>query len=179
MYEAGAGLCVLAALALSRLPRRAWAPAHVALLAALAIATVARNRVWADPIRLWQEAARRSPGDWESHYALGDAWREAGDCARADGEYTRAIALKPSESRPHINRGICLAQLGRDDDAEREFRSSLALFPRSATVLHDLGTLAAGRGRLDEARRWFEQALAIDPDYAPARAALADLDSRR
>jgi MYXO-CTERM domain-containing protein len=179
VYEAAAGLCLLAALAMSRLPRAARAPAQIALLAALSLATLARNRVWASPLRLWDEAVRASPQDWGPHYALGDAWREAGDCARADGEYQRAIALRPTESRPHINRAICLAQLGRDDDAERELRASLALFPRSATVLHDLGTLALGRDRVDEARKWFEAALAVDPDYAPARAALADLESRR
>ncbi|HZS39908.1 MAG TPA: tetratricopeptide repeat protein [Polyangia bacterium] len=179
VYEASAGLFAIAAIAIARLPRAAWAPVNVALLAALSIATVARNRVWADPIRLWQEAARAAPNDWGPRYALGDAYRERGDCERAAVEYAAALALRPTEARPHVNRGICLAQLGRPDEAEAEFRAALALFPRSAMVNHDLGTLAAGRDRLDEARRYFQRALEIDPDYAPARAALADLDSRR
>jgi Flp pilus assembly protein TadD len=178
VYEASAGALVLAALALARLPRRAFAGALAALFAALALATLARNRVWSSPVALWQEAARASPDDWGPHYALGDALREAGDCARAEPEYRRAMTLRPLEARVPVNLGICLAELGRLDDAEVAFERARTLAPSDAAVHHDLGTLALRRGRAAEARAEFERALALDPRYAPARRALAELDEK-
>jgi hypothetical protein len=65
------------------------------LLLTLARATVARNRVYADPVRFWSDAVRKSPAKARPHTNLGHAWFEAGQIDRALDEFRTALALDP------------------------------------------------------------------------------------
>jgi tetratricopeptide (TPR) repeat protein len=172
VYEAAGGVCLIAGWAFASLPRRLFWPLLAVVLALLSAATVARNRVWSDPVALWREATLAGPADWGARYALGDALRDAGDCASAIDEYRRAIALRPRDARAQQNLGICLATLGRADEAAAAFETAWRLDPRDATAAYDRGLLERDRGRPDEARRWFERALERDPGHAGARRAL-------
>jgi hypothetical protein len=65
------------------------------LVVALAAATVARNRLYADPVLFWSDAVRKSPAKARPHTNLGQAWFEAGQVDRALGEVRAALALDP------------------------------------------------------------------------------------
>ena len=71
----------------------------VSILAVLATLTVRRNRVWADPVTLWSDAAEGAPSTWAFHYALGDALRARGLCEEAIVAFDRAIRVH--EENPH------------------------------------------------------------------------------
>jgi Flp pilus assembly protein TadD len=176
VYEASLGLFLAAGLlAGAALSARAIAGA-VALVVALATATVARNRVWASPARLWRDAADKAPGLWGPHYALGDALREDGDCDGAVPEYRRAVALRPTEARIFMNLGICLAAVERNDEAAMALEQSRRLEPRNATTWYNLALVEADRGRLDRARYELGVAIGLDPKYAKARIRLVQID---
>ncbi len=71
-------------------------PALAALLVVgLAGATAARNRLYADPVRFWSDAVRKSPAKARPHTNLGHAWFEAGQVDRALDEFRAALALDP------------------------------------------------------------------------------------
>ena len=71
-------------------------PALAALLVVgLAIATAARNRLYADPVLFWSDAVRKSPAKARPHTNLGHAWFEAGQIDRALDEFRAALALDP------------------------------------------------------------------------------------
>ena len=57
-----------------------------------------RVRVWSDPLRLWTEAAERSPGSWLAHLEFSGALKEAGQCDRAVKEFSVARDLNPQLS---------------------------------------------------------------------------------
>jgi tetratricopeptide (TPR) repeat protein len=145
------------------------------VLAALALATVARNQVWADPVRLWRDATTKAPGVWLPWYALGDALRLRGDCAAAVPAYREARRLAPGEPFVYPNLAVCLAATGRLDEAEAVLSQALRLDPGLVRAHTNLGVLAARRGRLDVAREHFRQALAHDPGNLFARQQLAAL----
>jgi Flp pilus assembly protein TadD len=154
---------------------RAAAASLAVVLAVLGSATVMRNRVWADPVTLWSDAASKAPSTWGVHYALGDALRNAGRCDEAVAAYGRAIEILPGQLPAHLNRGICLAELGRFAEAEAAFKAAAAVDPTSARVHNNLGTLAARQGRLEQARGHFEEAMRLEPRNTRARILLAQM----
>ena len=108
-----------------------------ALAALLATATVQRNRVYADEILFWQDAARRTPGNARAANNLGMAYAYACRDAAAAAQFERALQLQPGYYRARIN--LWLLRSG-------------ALFPEpgaGAPVRADLGARscpAAGPG---------------------------------
>jgi tetratricopeptide (TPR) repeat protein len=78
----------------------AWATGAMQALAALLVltlagATVARNRIYSDPVLFWSDAVRKSAAKARPHTNLGQAWFEAGQVDRALDEFRAALALDP------------------------------------------------------------------------------------
>lgn len=74
---------------------RLRAGALALLLAVLAGLTVQRNQDYRSEVALWQATVQLSPTKARPHNNLGYAWFEAGDFARAETEYRRALELDP------------------------------------------------------------------------------------
>ena len=184
VYLASAGLFLIAAGQVAGWLAGAWpsprvrvglAAAAGALLVTLGALTVSRNRVWSSPVSLWTEATVHAAGMWEPSYALGDALREAGDCAHAVAAYRTVVELRPAHRDAHTNLGICLAQTGHLDEADRSFRRALEIDPDFARGYTNLGALALVAGDAEAARRYYSQALAHDSGNVLARLQLASL----
>jgi len=185
VYTAGCGLFLAVAAGFARLDarlggragRRASWPRLVGLgvLVVLAGLTVARNRVWQDPVTLWGDAAHKAPQTWAAHYGHAEALRAAGRCAEAVEVYRRAVELQPGMVQPYLNAGICLAEVGRLDEAAAMLERARQLEPDNPKAYNNLGVLAARTGRLEEARDLFLEALVRDPLNVEARLALAQL----
>jgi Tfp pilus assembly protein PilF len=141
----------------------------------LAVLTVARNEVWADPVRLWREATKHAPGMWEPHYALADTLRSAGDCAGAIPEYETVVRMRPHHRDAHTNLGICLAQTNHFAEAEVAFRRALEIDPRFVRGYTNLGALALIAGQPEHARDMYLRALQIEPRNTLALMQLAGL----
>jgi tetratricopeptide (TPR) repeat protein len=182
VYLASTGLFLtIAAVAAPMLPARrerltagGWAATAVVVVLLSAL-TLTRNRIWADPVRLWGEAAERAPSVWHPHYALGDALRERGQCAEAIGPYETAVRLAPTYRDAFNNLGICLAEVGRPAEARAAFRRALEIDPRFARAHTNLGNVAILSRDTEEARRQFLLALDRDPGNIAARRQLAAL----
>ena len=98
-YLASAGLLLAAASVLARplVSRRAARGVALGVVLLLGIQTYQRNRIWSDPLRLWEEAAHRSRDVWLAHLGYADLLREIGRCDRAVPEYEAALRLNPDE----------------------------------------------------------------------------------
>jgi hypothetical protein len=126
--------------AAGRLPRLAGVAAVMLVVASLSVLTVARNRVWADPVTLWRDAARKGPTMW-AYFNLGNALREQGDCIRAVIAYRNAIRLNPRVVLPYPDLGACLVELGRLDEARRVLTAALELDPKLSATRDTLRVL--------------------------------------
>jgi tetratricopeptide (TPR) repeat protein len=145
------------------------------LVLVLALLTVARNRVWDDPVTLWRDACEQAPNTWAPHYALADELRLRGRCPEAIPVYYRAIEILDDQVDAYINLGICLAETGQPEQARHTFEQVLALDPGYAKAYNNLALLALRRGDGDEAYRLLQQALNHDPGNLRARLILAGL----
>ncbi len=101
LYLGGWGVCLLFALALSR-TLRGW-PRGKSILSLSACfivlflmgATMARNRVYASEVLLWEDAVKKSPAKARVHNNLGYAYYLSGNLEKAREAYTRALDLNP------------------------------------------------------------------------------------
>jgi protein O-mannosyl-transferase len=140
------------------------------VLALLAAAAIARNRVWQTPLSLWTDAASKAPNTWMAVYGMADAHRTSGDYLNAVDAYRRAIALRPGEPEGYLALADSLLQLRRYESARQTLRAAVT---RNPGEMRPLVALASVEERvfhnrltaLDLCRR----AAAIDPANASAR----------
>lgn len=104
LYLALIGPALLLAPSITRL--RFGAVAALAIVLALFVATVVRNRDYRDEIALWQATAQRSPQKARVWNNLGYAYQLAGRRGDALEAYRRALQLAPDDDRARINRSL-------------------------------------------------------------------------
>ena len=138
VYLASGGFFLLVGYGFARATGRSddgWRFAHplalILVLVVLSVLTVNRNRVWADPVRLWADAAAKAPNTWAANYGLADALRSQGDCERAAASYQRAAMLLPTRLEAFYGLASCLTETGRIDDARHVLLMALARNPES------------------------------------------------
>ena len=141
-----------------RVPSR-WTAGLVCLLAVCAALTVRRTIVWDSPVRVWQEGAVNAAGMWEPHYALADALRESGDCARAVAEYERFSGCAAPPGSRYQSRDLPrqlgrLATPRRRSSGARDRSELCAGIPTSAPLLE---------GDTESARDFYQRAIEVDP----------------
>ncbi|MGH9581450.1 MAG: tetratricopeptide repeat protein, partial [Bryobacteraceae bacterium] len=60
---------------------------------------------------------------------------------QAAGEFKQALAIDPADPRAHLEYGLCLFSLGRNDEARRQFEKVQQLAGKSRYVTYYLGRL--------------------------------------
>ncbi len=160
--------------------RAAWAAVlGVLLVLALGGATHARNRAWQDRLTLWQDVIRKSPTNHRGWYNLGHELSRQGRLAEAEGQYRRALELKPGYARAHNNLAVVLERQGRPEEALAAYARALEIKPDSFVAHNNLGALLKSRGEPEAALRHFEAALRHNPEHAEAHNNLGALQAER
>ena len=98
--------------------------------------------------------------------------RERGDIPGALAAFETALGTTPARAELHLNRAICLADLGRTREAESAFRLATSLDPGLAAAHAGLGKLCLVSMRIDAAVAAFEAAVAADPQALEAHLGL-------
>jgi hypothetical protein len=94
LYLAGLGPALLLALVLAR--RRAGLVLAALLCLGLGVLTLERNRLYADPVALWQDAADKAPGKGRPRIQLGLALLDHGCLERAAAALAEGLRLDPA-----------------------------------------------------------------------------------
>jgi DNA-binding winged helix-turn-helix (wHTH) protein/Flp pilus assembly protein TadD len=85
--------------------------------------------------------------------------------ARAEREYSRAIALDPRSSLAEGELAMCLTAVGQTEQAVAHARRAKELDPLSIKAATDLGITLYYARRFTEAAAQFEEVLKLDPYY--------------
>jgi tetratricopeptide (TPR) repeat protein len=119
MYIPSAFLCILAAMALTRLPRRAamTAVAVVALLFAMRTITYAWE--WNDRLRLYARSADEWPVSVRVKILLAEEWAERNNLANASRIIAEARDVQPDYYKAWLRSATIALQAGNLEDALR------------------------------------------------------------
>lgn len=173
-------LCALAGMVVQEQRRRmvlAGALLAVACLTLISL-TIARNRVWSDPLRLWQEAAQAAPNNSLALANLANKYLENSKPDKALFLYVRAFEINPNLAfRPLVDLGRSLQAL--KFPRERFTTGQEFVLPNGeldfgryaeweAVKCNNLGLAFEIMGAPDKARARYEAAVVFRPDYSQA-----------
>lgn len=172
VYLPAAGAALAAAGAALHLARRlgpgrqrALAVVLGAWVAALTVTTVARNLVWRDPVSLWSDAVEKAPRRARVHYNLGEAYRNAGDMARAQREWKAALALQPWHAGSLTQMGALALLQGDRAGAEELLRRAITSDPENGPALFNLAGILQEDGREGEALATYRRFVEVAPTW--------------
>ena len=117
----------------------------------LAHSTHTRTQVWADPITLQADIARKSPNKARAQHNFALALREAGRIEEALTVVQRAIQLNPRDDRPRRLLGDILLDFDRPQDALQAFQTALSIKPTNMDAVLGIGRALVADGREEEA----------------------------
>jgi 4-amino-4-deoxy-L-arabinose transferase-like glycosyltransferase len=144
---------------------------------ALALATALEASHWRSNLTLYSADVERGPNNGYAVYHLGTAVLTAEGCAKALPLFVRATRLAPGYERAWHNAAGCLIDLGRGKEAAVFGERSVALAPRNARAHYNFAVCLLAAGDVARSIEHLHRSLQLEPGYAPARRALAELQS--
>lgn len=144
------------------------------LLITLAALTFSHNRVWTDPVLLWQQAVDRAPTKPRPYINLGIAYEGVGDDRAAWVAYRQAHVLSRDPRRhpvqqafvkaaAEVNLAHLYAKYGDPLSALDVLDGVLERQPELASAIFNRSAVLARLGRCREAIPEWRRAIAIDP----------------
>lgn len=135
-----------------------------AIVAALGIAAVARNAVWADEELFWKEGIRLAPHKGRPYYSLGVYHALRGEHDTAIVQYRKALQIWPNYADAISNLGKSLEHVGNMPEAIHYYRRALEIDPTLPEALNNYGSALVRERRYAEARLAYEEAIRRKPD---------------
>jgi tetratricopeptide (TPR) repeat protein len=142
------------------------------LVAAYGFLSLQRVHVWADDVRLWQEAVARAPESTRAHYNLGVALMDV-DREKSRAAFLKALQFQPEHAAALYNLGWIEQAGGRLEPARRYYDTAIRADASFWKAHHSLANLAVLRGAFQEARIHYEAAIRLNPGYWPPYESLA------
>jgi tetratricopeptide (TPR) repeat protein len=133
----------------------------------------------AESIPYLEEIRAVVPGDVKLAYALGMAYAQTRQPAKARESIARTFTLPPDSPAAHLLTGQMMNRLELEDLAEAELRQALVKDPKLPEAHYLLGQIAVFRSRFDEGLDLLRAELAINPAHAMAMYLIGDVYSRQ
>jgi len=140
----------------------------VGVVAACAMGTVARNRVWRDSVALWTDALAKSPTSITARNKLGAAYLEQDQTDLAFPYLRQAVDLRPDHGPAWANLGRAWLKTGHAEQAEKAYQQALAAEPDNARYATGLAEAYRTRKQWGPADEWSAKAVRLDPQWAYA-----------
>ncbi len=141
--------------------------------------TAARNHVYADSLRLWQDTVAKAPENKRAQYHLATNYRKLGEYGKALEHYDAAIRRGLRLSGAYVSLGNEYLRAGRAAEAAAAFESARLLVPGSPLVHRNLATAYSLLGKQAKALAAAERAVALAPSNLRGRKLLEELQRRR
>jgi tetratricopeptide (TPR) repeat protein len=144
----------------------------VLLVISLSVAAHARNLVWQDEVKLWEDVIKRSPtnarAQYNRHESLGRAYLSQNRFTDALQEFQSALKIKADFADPHKNLGYAYMKLRDFSKALEEYQTAIKYEPNSFESHYNLGNVYLNIARNEEAMKEYQLASKLDPSHADA-----------
>ena len=144
-------------------------PSLVGILIVMATAviwgygTYQRNRVWADELRFWADAAAKTPRSPRVLNNLGMAYRQNGRMAAAEKAFREALSYNPETKDALNNLGTILLNKGEIPEALDLFDHAIAIEPGFYDAHYNRGLALMKLGQIVDAARAFQETIRLNP----------------
>ena len=138
-------------------------PLVLVIIAALSVATYARNEVWQSEVSLWVDTAAKSPQKARPHNNLEHAYFSANRLAEAEQECYFVLRIADF-AELHYNLGLVYFRQDRYAEAIEAYKKAIIRDPSYSEAYGNLGVAYAMTGKYDEAIHQFEAAIKLKPD---------------
>ena len=143
--------------------------AMTALVIVFSFWTYARNALWNDPVAFWENAVRKSPKHYRSHFNLGTSYLHAGSYERAITAFEKSLTLTPPyPTEIYTNIGALYLETGQHDLARQNLNRAASLNPNNYMAHDLLASLDQKEGNYTEALKHYGAAIRINPNFAPS-----------
>lgn len=144
------------------------------LLTCMVYATYARNELWTDNVRLWEDIVRKSPNNAKARNNLGTWYDQQGNYSAAIREFETSLTLAPNMAGTYLNLGNAYDSKGLTKKAIEFYLKAIDLNPWYADAYNDLGSAYSSVGLLDQALESYKTAIRLNPASANAYNNLAN-----
>jgi Flp pilus assembly protein TadD len=114
------------------------------------------------------EILARAPADGAFRTDFGSSLAGAGETAKAEAEWRKAIEIEPHLADPHAKLIASHSRRGETEKALEYARGAAAAGAESPELYVEMGRAYAKSGDLAGAGSWLEAALRLRPDYPQA-----------
>lgn len=135
---------------------------------ALGGATYARNAVWQDNVKFWEDSVQKAPMKARVHYGLGLAYMTGGQFDKAIESFKVTLRLRPNSSDAYVSLALAYESKGLIDEAIAQFQNALSVNPSDPNVYSNLGVIYLSRGQMDKAIEHCLTAVKLNPNFAEA-----------
>lgn len=139
--------------------------AALLFLAAMALTTRHRNKVWHSENSLWKEVTIKAPGNGRGWMNYGITQMSLADYNGADSSFQKALVLLPGYSYVYINLGILKSATGQIAEAEEYFKTGLSFGATNPEAYSWYADFLIKQKRSGEARVLINKGLAISPHH--------------
>jgi len=123
----------------------------------------ARNRVWQDEIRFWEDVTAKNTTEVGGYINLGHAYLSRGFIEKSIETFRTVVTLQPDNADAHLNLGLSYYSKGDYDQALNYYLIAQRLDPNSALIENALGAAYDSQGLTTLAIEHYRTALRLDP----------------
>ena len=163
--------------ALQRKRRWLLATPVAVCVVALGATTIVRNRVYRDPLVLWQDVVAKAPHHYRGYGNLATIYRDNKEFDKALRYYRIALDIGPNYPTARAEMALSLAEVEPEklDEAIAHCREALEMKPDAAKIQAIMARLMAKKGDLAASEQGYRQVAASDPDKAENHYNLANV----
>jgi tetratricopeptide (TPR) repeat protein len=118
-----------------------------------------------EAIKAYEKAVSAWPSS-DNHYALGQAYMNAGRYSEADKEFNTILRMDPDKPNGNYGLGLNFSRQGRYEDAILQFKEAIRLDSKFYDGYAELGYAYADLGKIDEAEGIVDTLTHVAPDLA-------------
>ncbi len=138
----------------------------IIIVTCLSVSTYARNTLWKDPQKLWEDVIDKSPNNVRAYNEIGAIFRDEGKYAQAMEQFEKALKINKNYAFTYYNIGYIQYKLGTYENALAYFRKALR-FKLTAQlhmdVYNSIGITYSEMGNDTDAVHAFKKAIEILP----------------
>ncbi len=173
-YLPSAGFCLLAALAITRLPARVSTGVLAVVICAMSVRTIVRNRDWKDDFTLFRAALDAVPDSVKVRNNYGGLLVSRGDAQGARVQYETAMKIDADYPDLLASYGLLEYRAGNRAVAEQMMERALGMSgrdnPNYDLMATNWAAVLVSTGRADAALPILNKVIAASPNYSRALA---------